>query len=111
MKWSVLLALALVGCKSNKPTPPPARPVLDAYRTDIANLCDAVKLSGADKVQDDQRIPLIAMWLGPNIKTQEGRDFLVHIQPLTGEPKAKALEDEAHRVGLSGCALAAEWRK
>ncbi len=109
MKW-LLLALALVGCHRGEQAPP-RNEFGDAYRLDITNLCDAVKLSGADKIEDDQRIPLIAMWLGPHIKTTEGRDFLVHIQPLTGEAKAKALEDEAHRVGLQSCALAAEWRK
>jgi hypothetical protein len=34
----------------------------------------------------------------------------VRIAPLTGEPKAKALEAEARRVGLGSCALAAAWR-
>ncbi len=117
MKWTALLALTLVGCQHGdagapaKRAPPDRPPVSDGYRADITNLCDAVKLSGADKIADDQRIALIAMWLGPNIKTTEGHDFLVAIQPLVGEQKARALEDEARRVGLPGCALAAEWRK
>jgi hypothetical protein len=118
MKWTLLaLALALFGCQhgdagapANR-APPDHPPVGEGYRADIANLCDSVHQSGADKVDDDQRIALIAMWLGPNIKTPEGHQFLVSIQPLAGEAKAKALDDEAHRVGLSGCALSAEWRK
>jgi hypothetical protein len=45
------------------------------------------------------------------LKTPEAHEFLVKIQPLEGEPKARALDDEAHRVGLASCALSAEWRK
>jgi hypothetical protein len=103
MKW-IAAVLVVVGCQHG-PT------VSAEYRADIANLCDAVKLSGADKVADDGRIAIIAMWLGPNIHTQEGHDFLVAIQPLQGNDKAKRLDDEAHRVGLDSCALSAEWRK
>jgi hypothetical protein len=44
------------------------------------------------------------------LQTPESRQFLIKIQPLVGDAKADALEDEAKRVGLSGCALAAQWR-
>ena len=116
MKWTAL-ALALVGCQGSgagEPAkrPPPEKPaVTEEYKYDISRLCDSVHLSGADKIQDDSRITTLAMWLGPNIRTDEGHKFLVAIQPLTGEAKAKALDDEAHRVGLGECALSAEWRK
>ena len=50
------------------------------------------------------------MWLGPHITTDEGHKFLIAIQPLQGAAKGAALDAEAHRVGLGGCALAAEWR-
>ena len=88
----------------------PRAPVTAEYKQDIANLCDVLHLSGADQLPPGDRSPSIAMWLGPNIKTDAGHQFLVAIQPLTGEPKATALELEARRVGLEGCALAAEWR-
>lgn len=81
-----------------------------AYKQDIANVCEAVQRSGADKLPPGERVAAIAMWLGPNIHTESGHEFLVAIQPLTGEPKAAALEFEAKRVGLDGCPLAAEWR-
>ncbi|HUJ58720.1 MAG TPA: hypothetical protein VLX92_09515 [Kofleriaceae bacterium] len=119
MKW-IALALALGACQrgeSGSPAkkivaPPEHAPVTDAYKADIGALCDCVRLSGADKIADDgSRAPIIAMWLGSNLHTKEAHDFLVAIQPLEGEPKATALESEAHRVGLPGCALAAEWRK
>lgn len=88
----------------------PRPPITAEYKQDIANVCEAVQRSGADKLPAGDRSPAVAMWLGPNIQTDAGREFLVAIQPLTGEPKAAALEFEAKRVGLSGCSLAAEWR-
>jgi hypothetical protein len=118
----IALALALVlavaaacqrGNASEAPpaTAPPAQPrVTDAYKADIAALCDMLKLSGADQAPEGDRMALTAMWLSQHIATQEGHDYLIAIQPLEGERKAKALDDEAHRVGLAGCALAAEWR-
>ncbi len=105
----VLAALVVVGCSSHSRLDQPA--VTAEYRADISNLCDVVKLSGADKIPDDQRITTIAMWLGPHITTKEGHEFLVAIQPLQGADKAKRLDDEAKRVGLASCALSAEWRK
>lgn len=117
MKWPVI-ALVIVGCQSgDKSSAPAQRPppekaeVTEDYKYDITRLCDAVHLSGADQIKDDSRITQIAMWLGPNIRTPAGHDFLVAIQPLDGEAKAKALDDEARRVGLDKCALSAEWRK
>lgn len=88
----------------------PRPPITAEYKQDIANLCDAVKRSGADQLPATDRAPSVAMWLGPHIHTDAGRDFLVAIQPLTGEPKATALEFEAKRVGLADCPLATEWR-
>ncbi|MEO6774406.1 MAG: hypothetical protein ABI467_15525, partial [Kofleriaceae bacterium] len=80
------------------------------YKADIENLCDVMTRSGADQLEPGQRNPTIAMWLGPNIKTAAGHQFLVQIQPLQGVDKALALEAEAKRVGISQCPLAAEWR-
>jgi hypothetical protein len=88
----------------------PKATVTPAYKADITNLCDAVHLSGADEKPKDERWQIIAMWLGPNIKTEEGHEFLVAIQPLRGQAKIMALETEAKRVGVGRCALADEWR-
>ena len=112
MKSVCLLLLVLVGCQrgdtSSEPAPRPVAPPNSEYAADIAALCDCVKRSGA--ADDDSRTLTIANWLAANLKTPESRKFLVQIQPLASEPKATALEAEARRVGLSGCALAAEWR-
>ena len=88
-----------------------AQPTTQAYRDDIAALCDVLRLSGADQQEPSARAALIAMWLGPHLKTPESHDFLVKIQPLVGTAKADALDGEAKRLGMPGCALAAEWRK
>ena len=82
-----------------------------AMRAEIEALCEAVTRSGADKVDPDAKTFTVATWLGSNITTDEGRKFLVRIQPLVGAEKASALETEAKRVGLTGCSLADEWRK
>jgi hypothetical protein len=117
-----LVGLAGCGNKSDekKPEPgsaaPPAptapgAPVSPEYAADIEKLCDVVKRSGAEKHEPNDRMYLIATWLGANLTTAEARKFLATIQPLRGNAKADALEAEGKRVGLAGCALAAEWRK
>lgn len=128
MKWPPALAcLVLVACQADEKQTQaggsavaqgsnttiislPKAPVTDEYRTDITSLCDCVRLSGADQYSKEERWPLIAMWLGPHITTNEGHEFLIAIQPLQGEAKALALETEAKRVGLAKCDLANEWR-
>ena len=133
MKWPVVLVLAAAACQSGEAKEGSGQPatgvvgapsgtpnttviqlpkaaVTEAYRADITTLCDVVHLSGADQKAPDERWPIIAMYLGPQIKTNEGHDFLVAIQPLQGEAKALALETEAKRVGLAKCDLANEWR-
>jgi hypothetical protein len=130
MKWIPTLwcVVALLGCQQTDGAAPKAKPAepgrsapagpadlphtrADApYRSDIEKLCDVVARSGADQVPEGERQLPIANWLAANLETPESRKFLVHIQPLVGEPKAAALEAEARRVGLPGCALAAEWR-
>lgn len=122
MKWPVFCVLAAAaGCQSGdgatKATPDnstviqlPRAQVTDQYRADINTLCDVVRLSGAQDKPKDERWTVVAMYLGPQIKTTEGREFLVAIQPLQGEAKALALETEAKRVGIGACALASLWR-
>lgn len=140
MKWIACLALA-IGCGRSEPAPatnsqpatdprpapatdPPPRPAVAAadtpaaaatskeYASDVAKVCDVVTLAGADDASNQaDRDFLVAQWLAKNLASPDSRQFLVRIQPLVGEEKASALEAEAARVGLTGCALAAEWRK
>ena len=122
MKWPLLLVLAVAACQEGKQQQQvvddknttvislPKPEITPAYRADITSLCDAIKLSGAEDKPKDERWVAVAMWLGPQIKTEAGHEFLIAIQPLQGETKALALETEAKRVGLATCALATEWR-
>ena len=69
-----------------------------------------LRLSKADEADPGERGALVAIYLGPNIHTDDGHKFLVAITPLQGAAHADALDREAHRVGLPSCALAAAWR-
>ena len=102
------LVAAALGCQRSAGST--GAPVAPAYRDDIARLCDVVVQSGADRLPPGERALPIATWLGAHLETQEAHDFLIKIQPLTGEPKAVALDAEARRAGLTSCALSAEWR-
>jgi hypothetical protein len=116
MKWIARLLACLgvvAGCQRSSGSPPPVSEVSEvseAYRQDIARLCDVMVESGADQLPAGERALSIARWLSDHLATPEAHDYLIRIQPLVGEPKAAALETEARRVGLAGCALAAEWR-
>lgn len=54
----------------------------------------------------------IAQWLGANIESQEGRQFLAELGKAS-DPKAKAalLTATAKRHGLDECLLARTWEK
>ena len=84
--------------------------VAEAYRRDIARVCDVVAQSGAAEMQAGARALAIATWLSDHLETQDARDYVIRIQPLVGEAHAAALDAEARRVGLASCALSAEWR-
>ena len=108
-----LAVVVALGCQRTADEPPPSvssAPPPAAYAKDIAQVCDVVSLSGADKVPDGERVLPIAQYLGSHIQTQQAREFLARIQPLVGAAKADALDGEAKKVGLASCALSAEWR-
>lgn len=105
----LLACLGVVaGCQRGSESASP--PVSEAYRQDVARLCDVLAQSGADQLPAGERALAVATWLPGHLETPEAHDYLVRIQPLVGEPKAAALEAEARRVGLARCALAAQWR-
>jgi len=98
----------IAGCQRSPGSSAP--PMSEAYRQDITRLCNVVVQSGADQLPASERALTVASWLAERLETQDAHDYLIRIQPLTGEPKAAALDTEARRVGLASCALAAEWR-
>ena len=81
------------------------------YARDVQRLCDSVEQSGAGSATEgNDRMVLIAMWLGKSLETQEMRNFLVHFQSLDPAAKRAALETEATRANIGHCALVDEWR-
>jgi len=107
-----LLVLACLSACQSDDKPAKAAVVSDdkTYAEDIGRLCDSLSLSGADKMEKLERVAPHSKWLGENLKTKAAQDFLVKTAPLKGAARADAYEAEAKRVGLSGCALAAEFR-
>jgi hypothetical protein len=103
----VAVVVALGGCQRGADAPPTADAL---YRADIAALCDSMHLSGADQRPKEEQWATQAMWLAHATKTTAAHDFFVQIKPLEGDDRARALDDEARRVGLASCALGAEWR-
>ena len=111
-------ALTLVACQKgeaseNAPsaTVGPVTNVSTEYTKDIDNLCNSIVRASADKEDAEARQLLIANWLAANLKTDDAHKFLIHIQPMVGDAKAQVLEDEAKRLGLPGCPLAAAWKQ
>ena len=101
---------APVAAPAPAPAPAPPPDLAGDYAGDVERLCNAMKYSGADKQPAGSRQMLIAAWLGPNLKTQEIRDFLVRFQMLSTPEKKQALLAEAMKAGLGGCPLADEWK-
>jgi len=110
MKW-ILVAVLVAACGGGKDEPPAPRTGDVTYRDDIEALCDVIARSNSTELEPNDRVYQIATWLAANLRTDDARAFLAKIQPLQGEAKANALDDEAHRVGLTSCPLATEWRR
>src|SRR5688572_4295190 len=77
---------------------------------DVHRICNSVELSGVDQQPDANRQLAVAQWLGANIESVDGRNFLVALARVEGEAKVKVLEEQARRVGLATCPLSAEWK-
>jgi|HubBroStandDraft_6_1064221.scaffolds.fasta_scaffold656862_2 hypothetical protein len=110
--WGIVVAgtvvAALGSCQHGSDAPPTGS---DLYRADIVMLCDSLHLSHADQEPKEQQWATQAIWLARATKTEAAHEFFVKIKPLEGDARARALDDEARRVGLDRCALASEWRQ
>jgi hypothetical protein len=103
-----ILTLALAACQRGESSRDwKATPI----GRDVDRICNAVVQSGADAQPAGARQMLVAQWLGSNIESQDGRDFLAGLARHQGAAKADALEAKAKDVGLGGCPLAAQWRQ
>jgi hypothetical protein len=113
VKRCLLVLFVASGCQSDdKPAKPAAAAASDdkTYAADIGRLCDSMSLSGADKMAKLERVAPHSKWLGENLETKAAQEFLIKTAPLKGAARADAYDAEAKRVGLAGCALAAEFR-
>ena len=113
MKLFPALLLVLCACQTDEKSSQKAVVAARAdqvYADDVRKLCDSMSLSGADKLEQLERVGPHSKWLAENLATTEARDFLIRFQQLPPDQKAGALEAEAKRVGLSGCAFAAEFK-
>jgi hypothetical protein len=106
----LLVFVALIACQSGSKEAAPAPGGDEAYKADIEALCDVLARTGTEHEDPNDRAMKVATWLGTNLKTQDAKKFLSKIRPIKGAAKGDALEAEAKRVGLPGCALAAVWR-
>ena len=61
------------------------------YKEDIANLCDVLRLSGADQLPEGNRLPTIAMWLGPHITTPAGHTENLTFRDISSDGLAGAV--------------------
>jgi hypothetical protein len=113
MKWLVLLAC--IGCQSGEVGAPaegrrPTGATTSEYAGDVERLCNAMTLSGADKLPQGERMMPLAQWVAANLKTPEGKAFMLKTNQMPKGEHAEALVAEAKRVGLEDCPLAAYWR-
>lgn len=107
---AAVLVSGLIACQRRDPASAPADFRATAFGRDMDRICNAVEQSGASQQPKGAHQMMVAQWLGSNLESPEGRKFLAGIARLEGAAKAKALEDEAHKVGLAACPIADAWK-
>lgn len=81
-----------------------------AMGRDLDRICNVMKYSGAEQEGPENHAFVTAQWLGQNLESGEGRDFLVEIAQLGAGKKGSALEAKALQVGVTECPTVALWR-
>lgn len=116
MRLSLLLCCGIwlaAGCRDDQaPAAAPAAAPADAdaaYRAEVADICFAEERSGALEQPGDQRMIIVAQWLGTRIHTQQGRDLLAAVARAAPAEKVTRLQAEAAQSGLASCPLAQAW--
>jgi hypothetical protein len=80
-----------------------------AYRGEVDAICNAEVRSGASERPEGERSLVVAMWLGDNVKTADGRRLLAEVARLAPPDKVVLLDREAAAAGLPDCAMARTW--
>lgn len=106
-----VLLLVLGGCESKRDQPAvEGKPAGEkGYAADVARICDVMTLSGAGAAPEGEQMFTVADWLGRNLETDAGHDFLVAFQQTPDSGKAAMLNAESSKLGLGSCALASSW--
>jgi len=81
----------------------------DAYVRDMDAICNCEEKSGALDLEEAARGFHIAQWLGQNVRSQKGRDFLAELASRGPQEKVKLLSRESSKLGMHACALATTW--
>jgi hypothetical protein len=116
MRRSLLLCCGIwlvAGCRdAQAPAGDPAAGPAGAdapYRGEVADICFAEERSGALEQPGEQRMIIVAQWLGTRIHTQQGRDLLAAVARASPAEKVTLLQAEAARLDLASCPLAQSW--
>jgi hypothetical protein len=103
---AALAAGAAGGCESEKQGS-------SVLARELDKICNAVERSGATgEPEPANRMAMVALWLGQNVKSEEGLAFLAAFSRL-GEDKAARytlLQDTARAHGIRDCPLLAYWK-
>jgi hypothetical protein len=105
---SVVLSITVgagAGCESEAPRG-------NVLARELDKICHAVELSGAPLDGTTNDLGATAVWLGENIKTEEGLAFLRAFAVLGNDKPAryKMLDDAARANGVRDCPLLAYWK-
>jgi hypothetical protein len=97
MALVVIVALvALAGCKRDR-------------EVDMEKICNAEKLSGADKAPEGTRAQHMAVWLDKELKTQYAMEVFKELASIEPQIRAGWLKTKAANAGYDGpCPIADE---
>jgi hypothetical protein len=79
------------------------------FARDVERICYCQEHSGALERPEGERTLIIAQWLGANLESDKGRDFLAEVARVAPAEKVTLLDREALSAGLPGCPLARTW--
>lgn len=112
-QWTHALVVAamIAGCQQGSTSDPEStRPAATTpYGRDVERICYCQEHSGALERPEAERTLIVARWLGANLESDQGRDFLAEVSRSSPADKVVLLDREALSAGLPGCPLARTW--